>query len=110
MLREVKKIFVPDGLMNPGKIISDDADVFVRNLRAQKTFLPERLEADMHLAEDELAVELERCYGCGLCLNREAGLRFCPVYRAMGEEILLDIVAIVGFLVGVRIMIVLWRR
>jgi Fe-S oxidoreductase len=87
LLREIKKIFDPDGLLNPGKIISDDSEVMVKNLRAEHKLLPERLKTDLLFGEDELGIEIEQCNGCGLCRGREADLRLCPVFRALGEEL-----------------------
>jgi len=87
LLCEIKKIFDPDGVMNPGKIINDDADVMVKNLRADCRFLPDRVESDLHFDEDELRFEVEQCYGCGACLTRDSDLRMCPVFRAVGEEL-----------------------
>jgi len=87
VLCKIKEIFDPSGLMNPGKIINPDADVMVKNLRRAEKILPERIETDLLFEKDELALELEQCYGCGLCLSRQPDLRMCPVFRAMGEEI-----------------------
>ncbi|MBA7522808.1 hypothetical protein ES705_14928 [subsurface metagenome] len=87
LLCRIKNIFDPDGLMNPGKIINSDPDVMVKNLRRAHKPLPERMKTDLLFEEDELALEIEQCYGCGLCLSRESGLRMCPVFRAMGEEL-----------------------
>ncbi len=87
LLGKIKNIFDPNGLMNPGKKINPDADVMVKNLRAEHKVLPERVQANLLFGEGELAAELEQCYGCGLCRNREPDLRMCPVFRAMGEEL-----------------------
>ncbi len=87
LLCKVKNIFDPDSLMNPGKIINSDPDVMVKNLRRARKVLPERAQTDLLFEQDELAVEIEQCYGCGLCLSREADLRMCPVFRALGEEL-----------------------
>jgi Fe-S oxidoreductase len=87
LLCGIKKIFDTDGLMNPGKIINDDADVMVSNLRAEHKILSERLKTDLLFEKDELRFELEQCNGCGLCLSRESDLRMCPVFRALGEEL-----------------------
>lgn len=87
LLCEIKKIFDPEGLMNPGKIISSDVDVMVKNLKAEPRYLPERLDSDLLFGKDELHFEVEQCYGCGLCLSRESDLRMCPVFRAVGEEL-----------------------
>ncbi len=87
LLCKIKKIFDPDGLMNPGKIINSDVDVMVKNLRAEYRILPERLKTDLLFGKDELALELEQCYGCGLCRSWESDLRMCPVFRAVGDEL-----------------------
>jgi FAD/FMN-containing dehydrogenase/Fe-S oxidoreductase len=87
LLCRIKNIFDPDGLMNPGKIISSDPDVMFKNIKAQVKLLPERLKTDLIFEQDELELELEQCYGCGLCLSRQPDLRMCPVFRALGEEL-----------------------
>jgi FAD/FMN-containing dehydrogenase/Fe-S oxidoreductase len=87
LLCKIKNIFDPDGLMNPGKVINSDPDVMVKNLRRARKIVPERVQTDLHFKDDELDIEIEQCYGCGLCLSRESDLRMCPVFRALGEEI-----------------------
>jgi len=87
LLCKIKNIFDPEGLMNPGKIIGDDENVMVKNLKAGHKLLPERLKTDLLFGEDELAFELEQCSGCGVCLSRETDLRMCPVFRVVGEEL-----------------------
>ena len=87
LLRAIKNVFDPKGVMNPGKIISDDADVMVRHLRAGHKWEPERLKTELYFGEDEFRAELEQCSGCGVCLSRESDFRMCPVFRAVGEEL-----------------------
>jgi FAD/FMN-containing dehydrogenase/Fe-S oxidoreductase len=87
ILCKIKEIFDPNNLMNPGKIINPDPGVMVRDLRRANKVLPEKIKTDLLFEKDELALELEQCYGCGLCLSREADLRMCPVFRAVGDEL-----------------------
>ena len=87
LLRSIKNIFDPDGMMNPGKIINDDPDIMVKNLRRACKILPERTESALFFKNNEHALEIEQCYGCGVCLSREPDLRMCPVFRALGEEL-----------------------
>ncbi|MEN6424367.1 MAG: FAD-binding and (Fe-S)-binding domain-containing protein, partial [Phycisphaerales bacterium] len=87
VLKKVKAIFDPAGLMNPGKILNEDPDVMFKSLRREHHILPERARSEMHFNANELELELEQCYGCGLCLGREPALRMCPVFRATGEEL-----------------------
>ncbi|MGD9109527.1 MAG: anaerobic glycerol-3-phosphate dehydrogenase subunit C [Phycisphaerales bacterium] len=87
ILKQVKEIFDPDNVMNPGKIISDDPEVMTKNLKAEHEVDPAKLEANLLFDKDELGEELEKCNGCGLCLSKSENLRLCPVYRAVGEEL-----------------------
>ncbi len=89
LLCRVKKIFDPEGVLNPGKIINDDENVMVKNLKAQKRVLPERTfgKSGMLFEGDEIELELEQCSGCGICRSTERQLRMCPVFRAYGEEL-----------------------
>jgi len=87
VLRKIKNIFDPDGLLNPGKIINDDADVMVSNLKAQQCAAAEKLETNLLFRPDEFLLEVEQCSGCGLCLSKQEDLRMCPVYRALGDEL-----------------------
>jgi len=89
LLCAVKNIFDPEGLMNPGKIISSEVPgrVMTRNLKAENKLLPERVKTELVFEGDELADEVEQCSGCGVCLSRGEDLRMCPVFRALGEEL-----------------------
>ena len=87
ILKKIKTIFDPAALMNPGKILNEDPDVMFKDLRRSAPVLPERAKSEMLFRPNELELEFEQCYGCGLCLGREPGLRMCPVFRAMGDEL-----------------------
>jgi anaerobic glycerol-3-phosphate dehydrogenase C subunit len=89
LLCKIKNIFDPKGTLNPGKIINDNPDVMITNLKAESRILPGRNfdKAGLVFAGDEIALELEQCNGCGVCRGRETDLRMCPVFRAAGEEI-----------------------
>ncbi|MDD5459326.1 MAG: FAD-linked oxidase C-terminal domain-containing protein, partial [Phycisphaerae bacterium] len=87
IMRKVKNIFDPHSVLNPGKIINEDVDIMIKNLKAADTYVPERLESQLHFLDNELRYEIEQCSGCGVCLSNEASLRMCPMYRALGEEL-----------------------
>jgi FAD/FMN-containing dehydrogenase/Fe-S oxidoreductase len=87
VLKKVKTIFDPSGLMNPGKILNEDPDIMFKSLRRGHPIQPERARSEMLFHANELELEFEQCYGCGLCLGREPALRMCPVFRATGEEL-----------------------
>jgi FAD/FMN-containing dehydrogenase/Fe-S oxidoreductase len=86
LLRGIKKIFDPQGILNPGKILNDDPDVMEKNLRLPGGGLPNGKSA-LLLGPDEFRFEAEQCSGCGVCLARAEGSRMCPVFRVMNEEL-----------------------
>ena len=87
LLKAIKRIFDPDGLMNPGKIINDDPDIMTKNLRAARIVFAERLMTNLNIDPKEFRYEIEQCSGDGVCLASEEGTRMCPVFRAVGEEL-----------------------
>lgn len=78
--KEIKELFDPLGMMNPGKIIPDQP--FEENLRKG----PVRgLKTEFRFEKDggiELAADL--CNGNGACRKREGVM--CPTFQATGDE------------------------
>jgi Fe-S oxidoreductase len=83
--REFKRIWDPDGRMNPGKLI--DADPVDAHLRVGPGFALEKPKTAMVFAEDQRSFPRAamRCVGVGLC-RREEGATMCPSWRATHEE------------------------
>jgi len=82
--REVKRLFDPDGLMNPGPII--DPDPMDQNLRygtAYKT--PDQPTAYHYRDDGSFAGAVEMCTGVGACRQTLAG-SMCPTYRVTRDE------------------------
>ena len=82
--RQVKKLFDPAGLMNPGVII--DPNPMDQDLRYGPKYkvLPEPTE--YHYREDGgFAAAVEMCNGDGACLQKLVGT-MCPSYRATRNE------------------------
>ncbi|MBI2826593.1 MAG: anaerobic glycerol-3-phosphate dehydrogenase subunit C [Planctomycetia bacterium] len=107
VFREVKGIFDPNNILNPGKVIGDDPELMTRDLRpaivpgmfgepstngapaAQepagepREFVP--LELTWSAAE--LAEVTTSCNGCGACRAQDPTVRMCPMFRfAPAEE------------------------
>ncbi|MET9819394.1 FAD-binding and (Fe-S)-binding domain-containing protein [Streptomyces sp. NPDC006355] len=77
-----KRIFDPDGLLNPGVIVDPaplDADLTLRELPLLDTTF------GFPHDEDGFAGAVRRCVGVGRCRS-DAGGVMCPSYRATGEE------------------------
>jgi Fe-S oxidoreductase len=105
VFRELKRIFDPKGILNPGKIVGPDPSREAWPLRAELKFDENARHADhpespgvggtgarlSHLTElvvwpAEPGTEVARCNGCGDCRTRTAPERMCPAFRATGEE------------------------
>ncbi len=88
VMRQVKRLFDPDGIMNPGKIINDEPEVMTRRLRFDHHRLPDRLaRPKLVWHEGELLDEIERCNGNGLCRSLDVAGTMCPVFRATHDEV-----------------------
>ncbi|WP_285730935.1 FAD-binding and (Fe-S)-binding domain-containing protein [Nocardiopsis sp. ATB16-24] len=84
---EFKRIWDPDGLMNPGIIVDPlplDADVRV----SARMSPPLLAEASLAYREDDgdFAKVLRRCTGVGKCRRQEGPGVMCPSYQVTQEE------------------------
>jgi FAD/FMN-containing dehydrogenase/Fe-S oxidoreductase len=88
--REFKRIWDPQGRMNPGKLVDALGDVYRvdENLRQGPDYKPVTLATRMTFLSSEgngFARAAERCIGMGKCRSAEGGT-MCPSFRATGEE------------------------
>lgn len=101
LLGEIKQIFDPAEILNPGKIVSDDPDLMIRNLRpavsSQLTItgdpknpdapgLRNLVELQLNWDPAQVADVARACNGCGECRTQTAGVRMCPIFRALPSE------------------------
>ena len=102
VMREVKRIFDPSNTLNPGKIIGDDPDLLVRNVRPVVAPPPESpaaeedrselpglrnlVELQMNWQPGQVADVAPQCHGCGKCRSQSPGGRMCPIFRILPAE------------------------
>lgn len=105
VLREVKRVFDPENLFNPGKVVADVPQPLTKNLRLtaadvaldenvtsesklEEAIATQREPLDLHLNWRTLPqVEAESCNGCGRCRTLSPEMRMCPIFRyAPAEE------------------------
>ena len=81
VFQQIKDIFDPHNLLNPGKIISDDPHITVKNFRPPAEASPEFVELQLNWTPNEMAEEAGRCNGCAVCRTQSPDLRMCPFFR-----------------------------
>jgi len=82
--RQVKRLFDPAGLMNPGLIV--DAPPIDRDLRYGPNYRSPQLDTVYHFREDGgFAAAVEMCTGLGACRQEMIGT-MCPSYRLTRDE------------------------
>jgi FAD/FMN-containing dehydrogenase/Fe-S oxidoreductase len=86
LYRDVKAIFDPLDLFNPGKIVNPDPALAPWPLRtsARPTAAPPPQQ--LRWQADELRIESHHCNGCGQCRTEAPQRRMCPIFRATGDE------------------------
>jgi len=97
VFRQLKAVFDPHGIFNPGKIVGPDPALPVWPLRKagrgamsadaadqQPPAAPPALQLRWTL--DEVRDEAFRCNGCGHCRTETPPLRMCPIFRATHAE------------------------
>jgi FAD/FMN-containing dehydrogenase/Fe-S oxidoreductase len=99
VFREVKQIFDPQNLLNPGKVVGGDEELLTRNLRpvlptgepsangkAARSILPATYELRLNWTAQALAETVASCNGCGSCRSQARQQRMCPIFRAAPAE------------------------
>lgn len=81
---EVKKLFDPDNLMNPGKII--EAQTIAHNLRYGTAYKDQEVKTEYrYKAEEGFAASVHMCTGVGEC-RKVLGGTMCPSFKATRDE------------------------
>ncbi|MGQ0636862.1 MAG: anaerobic glycerol-3-phosphate dehydrogenase subunit C [Planctomycetaceae bacterium] len=86
VFREIKALFDPHNLLNPGKIINDDPQLTIRNLRPSDAAPSAAVELQLQWKPLQLWQSAARCNGCGQCRTQDPDLRMCPLFRLEPSE------------------------
>lgn len=100
VFRELKQIFDPQGLLNPGKIVPTDSRRVTQDLRPltrhqgeqspdpaaanDKPITPIALQLTWQA--DEMMEAARLCNGCGACRSQLPDVRMCPIFRISPRE------------------------
>jgi FAD/FMN-containing dehydrogenase/Fe-S oxidoreductase len=82
--RQVKQLFDPDGILNPGKVVN--APAMTENLRYGPGYEPRPVATVFDYSKQEGFIpSIELCNGSGVCRKLKGGT-MCPSYRATRDE------------------------
>ena len=95
--REIKHVFDPQNILNPGKIVETNGQQLTDNFRKVSLADPavdsEKLNGQLPVLRPELAwdnsevaLASRNCNGCGRCRTKYAEERMCPVFRLSPRE------------------------
>jgi FAD/FMN-containing dehydrogenase/Fe-S oxidoreductase len=104
VFRELKRIFDPEGLLNPGKIVPITPTRMIQNVRPAEIGLvprevgnepasppqngqPQRpFELQLNWRPEEMATAARICNGCGVCRSTSLEVRMCPIFHMNPRE------------------------
>jgi Fe-S oxidoreductase len=87
VMRQIKWLFDPKNLFNPGKLVGDGEfkiDGHLRTTAVNKIELPWEQRLAFAFKDRSFVGNLEQCNGCGGC--RKDAPTMCPTFLATGEE------------------------
>jgi FAD/FMN-containing dehydrogenase/Fe-S oxidoreductase len=79
VMRQVKELWDPRGILNPGKVITDEREIHLEDLRMGPAY--EQRPTGGAFDREPWVTQLGRCHGCGTCRA------YCPVYKVSGDEV-----------------------
>ena len=101
VFREVKRLFDPQNVLNPGKVATDLPQPLIKNLRpvtdirslpvladpVETSPLPsEPIALQLPWEDQEIAYTARTCNGCGRCRVENTGERMCPIFHFAPRE------------------------
>ncbi len=106
VFRELKQIFDPQGLLNPGKKVPLTPTRMTHNLRINTLQLPATPDGEvasatgaptnghalnvfqpqLHWNPEEISLTARVCNGCGACRSNSLDVRMCPIFHMSPRE------------------------
>jgi FAD/FMN-containing dehydrogenase/Fe-S oxidoreductase len=104
VFRELKQIFDPQGILNPGKIVPIAPTRMTQHIRASGVHLaeavtngtaptptengqsPRLFELELSWSPEEIESSARTCNGCGICRTTSPDTRMCPIFRMNPRE------------------------
>ncbi len=78
VMKQLKQLFDPENILNPGKIVNGETHGITDDLKIVDILHP--MQTESPLDADFVKDELVKCSGCGTCRS------YCPVFSATRDE------------------------
>jgi anaerobic glycerol-3-phosphate dehydrogenase C subunit len=75
---ELKRLFDPEKILNPGRVVGNDPDLMSKNLKYGSDY--HRMPTGSSFDGETLSAEVESCHGCGKCRS------YCPLAMETNDE------------------------
>jgi FAD/FMN-containing dehydrogenase/Fe-S oxidoreductase len=82
VFRQLKAVFDPLGIFNPGKIVGADPNLPPWPLRSTPPASAEPASSQLRWQPGDIRKEATSCNGCGQCRLDLPGQRMCPIFHA----------------------------
>jgi FAD/FMN-containing dehydrogenase/Fe-S oxidoreductase len=103
VFREVKRIFDPQNILNPGKVVADAPQPLTKNLRPVVSLppgsaamepgaaphaeeVPPPFDSQLLWQDESMLMTARACNGCGRCRTLSPEERMCPIFRFAPRE------------------------
>ena len=102
VFRQVKRIFDPSNILNPGRIVGNHPDLSTRDLRpvvaasqrpaeggaeeGESPGLRDLVELQLNWDPGQVVDVVRQCNGCGECRSQAPEVRMCPIFRILPAE------------------------
>jgi Fe-S oxidoreductase len=86
LFRKTKRLFDPQGVLNPDIKSAHDPDQMTRHLRFGTRYRAAFGRTTELLWPERLEQEAEKCHGCSKCTTITTATRMCPVYKFTRDE------------------------
>ena len=83
---QVKRIFDPGRLLNPGIKVGAERGTVVSNLRYGPGYERREVQPKLLYRDEPREDAIEACHGCGACRSLADAVAMCPVYKVLRTE------------------------
>ncbi len=81
VFRQIKEIFDPHNLLNPGRIITEESAIPATQFRPPTPPDSDLVQLQLNWNTQDVADATDACNGCGTCRTQRPELRMCPFFR-----------------------------